>query len=117
LDTAIRSVRAAAARLGLSTTIRASLGDTFERELADEFDVVITNPPWENLKPDRRDAVDLRKGQSATYAAELRDYDRFLGSRFPLSQPGRRFSGWGANLSRVGTEVALRVASPAGICV
>lgn len=116
LATATDAVRAAAQRLGIRATVTPWLGDTFSKDIEEQFDVVITNPPWENLKPDRREAVDLQSGRNVAYANGLRDYDRFLADRFPLSRPQKRFSGWGTNLSRVGTELALRLLRAGGTC-
>ena len=43
------------------------------------------------------------------YIADLARYDRELAEAFPLSQPSRKFSGWGTNLSRAGLEAAARL--------
>lgn len=80
------------------------------------FDCVVTNPPWEGLKPDRRELTRMSPEQRDEYRASLRSYDRQLAQRLPLSQPTRKFAGWGTNLSRCGTEVALRLTAEGGIC-
>ena len=95
----------------LSYTLKA--GDAFY--LASErdgyFDVVVSNPPWELLKPDRRDLCSLEPALSDSYVAAMRSYDDFLTDAFPLSQPARKFAGWGTNLSRVGFDLCRQLLS------
>jgi Alw26I/Eco31I/Esp3I family type II restriction m6 adenine DNA methyltransferase len=111
-------VGAEAARLGLDVEVDVWTGDTFDRAAGgrERFDVVVTNPPWELLKPDHREMKGLPAHVRDSYVAELRAFDRRLAGEFPTSQPSRRFAGWGTNLSRVGTEVALRLTGDGGVC-
>lgn len=112
------AIEAAARNAGLAAEVQVWSGDTFDRAAGcrDRFDVVITNPPWELLKPDHRELRRLPEDLRTSYVAELRAFDRRLASEFPTSQPSRRFAGWGTNLSRVGTEVALRLTADGGVC-
>ena len=48
-------VEACGAKLRLSVEVDAESGDTFLRDGAGEYDLLLTNPPWEALKPDRRE--------------------------------------------------------------
>lgn len=111
-------VQTVADELGLRTDVEAWCGDTFDRAAGsrERFDIVVTNPPWELLKPDHRELRLLPADRRDEYVSELRAFDRRLASEFPTSQPSRRFAGWGTNLSRVGTEVALRLTAPGGVC-
>lgn len=97
--------------------INLHVGDAFSKalEARGQFDVVITNPPWELLKPDSRELEVLEAISRKQYIAKMRSYDDWLSRHFPLSQPKRKFAGWGTNLSRVGMEAALSIAKEGGI--
>ncbi|PSB28673.1 Alw26I/Eco31I/Esp3I family type II restriction adenine-specific DNA-methyltransferase [Chlorogloea sp. CCALA 695] len=105
-------------KLKLPLLVNASLGNTFERALNyfGQFDIVITNPPWEVLKPDRRELDKLTKREAQEYINWLKQQDKLLTRLYPLSQPKRKFSGWGTNLARCGTELALRLTASQGAC-
>jgi Alw26I/Eco31I/Esp3I family type II restriction m6 adenine DNA methyltransferase len=104
-------------RLHLSLKIQITCGDSFclAAGIQDTFDVVITNPPWEVLKPDRRELRVLSTPDRETYTHDLRQFDERLAKQFPLSQPTRKFAGWGTSLSRVGTELSIRLAKRQGL--
>lgn len=80
-----------------------------------EFDVVITNPPWEILKPDQRELGFLSANDKNSYTRSLRDYGEIIGHLYPESIPKRMFAGWGINLSRVGCDVAIKLAKSESI--
>jgi Alw26I/Eco31I/Esp3I family type II restriction m6 adenine DNA methyltransferase len=100
-----------------SLRINLHVGDAFSKalEAREQFDVVITNPPWELLKPDSRELEVLGATSRKQYIAKMRSYDDWLSGHFPLSQPRRKFAGWGTNLSRVGMEAALAITKEGGI--
>jgi len=109
-------VEACAKKLMLHLKIQAESRDTFLREGGEEYDLLLTNPPWEALKPDRRELGQLTPEERATYVAALRSYDEQLARLLPESQPVKKFSGWGTNLSRCGLEFSIRLLSPSGWC-
>jgi Alw26I/Eco31I/Esp3I family type II restriction m6 adenine DNA methyltransferase len=113
-----QGIEAAGNRVGVATSVTTWTGDTFRRAAAEttRWDAVITNPPWELIKPDRREMKLLPPDRREAYVFELKTFDQRLVDNFPRSQPSRRFAGWGTNLSRVGTEVALRLTGRAGVC-
>ena len=98
--------------------VKSVQGDTFTHAPAHfgEFHLCITNPPWDVLKPDKRELEKLGERDAAEYIRLLREQDQTLARLYPLSMPRRRYSGWGTNLSRCGVEAALRLTMPGGVC-
>gem|GEM_PF-264126 len=117
LKTAKRRLRKASLECGVVIKCETRCVDTFEyaRTREGQFDVVITNPPWELLKPDSRELKDMDAVTRHRYVSALREYDDFLAKTYPRSQPSDKFAGWGTNLARVGVEVAIRLAKPGGL--
>jgi Alw26I/Eco31I/Esp3I family type II restriction m6 adenine DNA methyltransferase len=115
---AVEQLTGSASVVGVDLDLDVWTGDTFDRAVTtrERFDLVVTNPPWELLKPDHRELRRLPVDLRDAYVAELRAFDQRLANEFPVSQPSRRFAGWGTNLSRVGTEVALRLTAEGGVC-
>jgi len=120
VDEAVENVRSASSRSGIDLiAVEPKVGDSFRRGLHEEarFGAVVTNPPWELVKPDHRELSGLESDAQEDYTAALRSLDDFLVDNYPSSQPSRRFAGWGTNLSRVGTELTLRLAATnGGVC-
>ena len=83
-------ILAEAARVGLEVDVDVWTGDTFDRAAGsrERFDVVVTNPPWELLKPDHRELRQLPAHLRDSYIAELRASDQRLASEF--RPPSRR---------------------------
>ncbi|MDU1059508.1 MAG: Alw26I/Eco31I/Esp3I family type II restriction adenine-specific DNA-methyltransferase [Leclercia adecarboxylata] len=86
----------------------------FEKYI-DYFDCVITNPPWENIKPDSRELDFFEPSMKTEYIESLREFDNYLSRVLPHSQPKRKFAGWGTNLSRVGAELSLEICNKNGV--
>jgi len=101
-----------------NATIRAHHRDTFleSSEEFGAFDLVITNPPWESLKPDSRELRGLSGNERRSFEAGLRDYDKRLAACLPNSQPTTKLYGWGTNLSRCGLEASVNLLRPDGCC-
>jgi Alw26I/Eco31I/Esp3I family type II restriction m6 adenine DNA methyltransferase len=117
LNRAQRDLDDLASHTGVQLTCVTEVADSFlfAPKHSPTFDIVITNPPWENLKPDRRELSRLSPHDRDRYVRALRATDAYLAGVFPRSQPRRKFAGWGTNLARVGTELAARLTAPAGI--
>jgi Alw26I/Eco31I/Esp3I family type II restriction m6 adenine DNA methyltransferase len=114
-NTAAHRVRAAAGRLGMKVDVKVIVGDTFENSFSSRFDFVITNPPWELLKPDSRELRHLSRGEAQRYKEALRATSRRLDARFPDARADHAWGGWGTNLARCGWDVCLSVARRGGI--
>jgi Alw26I/Eco31I/Esp3I family type II restriction m6 adenine DNA methyltransferase len=103
---------------GIEAELDPQTWDTFINAQAyyGAFDIVITNPPWETLKPDRRELAQLPPSAKKHYLLELKEYDKKLEEVLPFSQPLKKYAGWGTNLSRCGTEVSVNLLKPYGLC-
>ena len=103
--------------MGLDLSWSVTAGDTFHlaTAAAQAFDIVISNPPWELLKPDRRELELLPADLAGSYVDAMREYDDFLTQAYPAAQPTKKFAGWGTNLSRVGFDVCRAILAKDGI--
>jgi len=109
-----RNVIAAAQELDLDVVLREEIGDSFAIEHPPVYDIVITNPPWELLKPDTREMAHLSPAKSAAYRNWLKARCAQLDARFPDAKADVAWAGWGTNLARCGWDLALRSCRPGG---
>lgn len=118
LTGAVKRVKRCVTELGINAQVKPRSGDTFDIAPSHfgRWDVVITNPPWEVLKPDRRELVGLAKKEVNQFVTKLQERSQILEQRYPYSRPKRRFSGWGYNLARGGLELSLKLLSRSGVC-
>jgi Alw26I/Eco31I/Esp3I family type II restriction m6 adenine DNA methyltransferase len=112
---AAERVSATARRLGMRVETCVVVGDTFEGDLSQRFDLVITNPPWELLKPDSRELKHLSAAGADQYKNDLRTTSRRLDDRFPSARADVAWGGWGTNLARCGWDLCLSIARKGGI--
>ena len=108
------AVATAAAALGVVVVIRVVIGDSLANATPDQHDIVVTNPPWELLKPDIREVAHLTAEGKAEHRARLRVLCNALDARFPEARADKAWGGWGTNLARCGWELALRSCTPGG---
>lgn len=85
-------------------------------DLYGKYELVLTNPPWETIKPDRRELAVMSEEERARYCTALKQYDVQLAKAHPYSQPTKKFAGWGTNLSRCGLELSLKLTADNGVC-
>lgn len=100
-------------RQGLSgVAIESWAGDTFGRASDERFELVLTNPPWEQLKPDSRDAV----GDAGRYRVEIREYAAEIAKRYPEAAASRKrtIGGYTVNLARAGALAAVQLTAESG---
>lgn len=103
----------------LSYTIHAKQVDSFNEfynnNYENTFDIVITNPPWDIVKPDKNELNHLDKTGREGYIKSLKQFSNRLLNDFAVSRPAQMYGGWGVNLARVGTELAIRLAKNKGV--
>lgn len=112
---AARAVGDVAGEFRLDVTIATSVGDTFAHAISPAYDVIITNPPWELLKPDRRETAHMAADAAAAYRAELRLISDTLDAAFPDARGEGAWGGWGTNLARCGWDYCVRSARTGGV--
>lgn len=112
------AVRNSKRRFGFSVEARTKVQDSFIEGKPEygKYDVVITNPPWETIKPDSRETGQLSGKLVEAVRDGLRDYDRQLALSLPHSQPIKKLYGWGTNLSRCGLELSVNLLTNRGVC-
>jgi Alw26I/Eco31I/Esp3I family type II restriction m6 adenine DNA methyltransferase len=120
-----KAIQETANRINIKFTINASIHNSFSHIISQyinqsasdkyKFDITITNPPWEVVKPDRRDIEVLDIQTELEYINSLRRFSQELQNNFPVSMPKKMFSGWGVNLARVGLEAAIHLTKKHGI--
>jgi Alw26I/Eco31I/Esp3I family type II restriction m6 adenine DNA methyltransferase len=120
-----QSIQRIANHIGINFTISTYVHDSFTHTISrfrhrlpcnqTQFDITITNPPWEVIKPDRRDIKVLDNQTESIYIDALREFSKKLQNNFPMSMPRKMFSGWGINLARVGLDVAVHLTKKHGI--
>ena len=93
------------------------VGDSFRRfeNEQNKFDIVLTNPPWENLKPDHRELSLLPNTRRDSYVEALRKTVLHLEQVYPNSKSSGKYGGWGTNLSRVGFEATQLSVNDRGV--
>ncbi len=104
-----------ASELGLSLTLEATVGDSLSQRSLPPHDAIITNPPWELLKPDARETSALSDGEREQYARWLRSRCEELDQRFPEARADKSWAGWGTNLARCGVALCLNSCRIGGV--
>lgn len=97
-------------------SVKACTVDSFSKTLNFEcsFDVCITNPPWEIIRPDSRELSKLDEVAKDAYIALLKEKVLNLENAYPHAKPARKFSGWGTNLACCGIEASVRLVKDKG---
>jgi len=99
--------------------VNAKVVDTFfefsQNDISNKYDIVITNPPWDVVKPDKSELQHLNSTQKKEYISSLKNFSNRIKQDYPLSSPDKMYGGWGINLARTGTEIAIKLAKPSGI--
>ncbi|SDZ38283.1 type II restriction m6 adenine DNA methyltransferase, Alw26I/Eco31I/Esp3I family [Jannaschia faecimaris] len=93
-------------------TVESKVVDTFLLPITERYDLVITNPPWEQLKPDSRDQV----ADSSLYKDAIRDYSKVIADSFPSAATSKKRSvgGYNINLARAGAIAAIEMTEIGG---
>lgn len=105
--------------ISIPVTVNAKVVDTFfeftQNDFTNKYDIVITNPPWDVVKPDKSELQHLNSIQKEEYIRSLKIFSNRIKEDYPLSSPDKMYGGWGINLARTGTEIAIKLAKPNGV--
>jgi len=112
---AARRVANIAAQIGIVAEVSVSIGNSFEGSHEPRFDVVVTNPPWELLKPDVRELSHMSGEDASAHKLNLRAASDRLDSAFPEAIGENAWGGWSTNLARCGWSLALRICRAEGV--
>lgn len=119
LNEAIDQIKRLSVNLKNKINIFPKKTDTFSEFFngnEEAFDLVLTNPPWEVIKPDPKEITSINCEETKqSYIAELKDFSNRLLRDFSLSRPNKSYGGWGVNLARVGMELSIRLARQGGV--
>jgi Alw26I/Eco31I/Esp3I family type II restriction m6 adenine DNA methyltransferase len=108
-------ILAAATALGIKAHVKVFVGDSFEADLSARFNLVITNPPWELLKPDSREMIHMTADDAVNYRTRLKVASDRLNQRFPHARGEGAWGGWGTNLARCGWDLCLKICRANGV--
>lgn len=105
-----------ATALRITITLEVTTGDTFLTDIdGADCDVIVTNPPWEHIKPDARELREMSDRQQLEYKGLLRLRSQLLDQRFSYAASPGQWAGWGTNLARCGWELSLRMCKKGGV--
>lgn len=115
---ASKAIKNSLSKHSVEGSVKVKACDTFSYafDFFEQFDAVITNPPWDVLKPDPRELNRLDPIARNKYISKLKEFDSFLALHYSDSQPDTKIYGWGTNLSRCGLQVSLRLLKKNGVC-
>jgi Alw26I/Eco31I/Esp3I family type II restriction m6 adenine DNA methyltransferase len=109
-------VQTALGELASTVMVEAIVCDTFERATHNlsPVDLIITNPPWDLLKPDSRDAVP--ENHRERYVLSIRAYTKRIAAAYnAAASEGRKgMAGYEVNLARAGLLASVRLLSSQG---
>ncbi|MFH2231693.1 MAG: Alw26I/Eco31I/Esp3I family type II restriction adenine-specific DNA-methyltransferase [Patescibacteria group bacterium] len=112
-------IKVLGAKLNINFSLHPKKVDAFSEFFNDwesSFDLIVTNPPWEVVKPSPKDISQIaNKEMRERYISSLKSFSDRLLRDFPLSKPAKSYGGWGVNLARVGTELSVRLAKKGGV--
>lgn len=119
VNQAKNNVEKIAKELHLNCKTNAKNVDSFKEFLMEShensFDIVVTNPPWDVIKPDKLELKHLDDQSRKDYIRSLKQFSNRLINDYPTSKPNQMYGGWGVNLARIGSEIAIRLAKNEGV--
>jgi Alw26I/Eco31I/Esp3I family type II restriction m6 adenine DNA methyltransferase len=114
VENATKAVKAAAAEIDAYVRVRGVVRDSFAAAI-EPNDVVITNPPWELIKPDTRELSHMSAQAKGAHCDDLRALCYRLDGRFPDAKGDGAWGGWGTNLARCGWDLSIRLCASGGV--